>query len=474
MSSDTDPKAAALRTRLAELVTEQGRLLYVGTGLPHLFERALPVQERHFSRTWLYIPSHYLQMIRDQAGQGGSRQGVVWGDPLLCDDQPVFPLVCHGDVLAAIASDTAKLPEFSASELGAIQAWCDDQTSESTESVRAQSGTFIHELFQRDSSPQQFSKRALALLTHVWPRSCAGVYTEFEGTYHLRLASGDVSRWFRLTRQIQPDMAMRCLEAMYRQEYFVPADTLEDFPSFLDAMPDCLFIHEGILSPRSKQIILVTGPGALSRREARCLNEYARMISGLHEYQFATGAELMGEVSDLATNGTRGKTFDVMLTDLWGWLSQQISLSRLAVMPRGQADVWNEATVMQRKQDGASQIERVQIAVPASFTARILIGQTCGVQDIRTGELPESMAKERYVRHVLSESYLPLKSPDGVIGLMLVGSPSAGEYLEQEGDLLEKVAAYVSLWLQLSRTEQSAWSDSEVGRMAEAIRAEKV
>lgn len=458
----------------AELVGKHGRVLYTGTGFPHLFERTEPSGEHHFDRTWLYMPSHYLQMIRDQATGGGARNGLIWADPILCDDQPVFPLVYKGEVVAALSSDTSRLPEFSAADLSFILSWCEEEVSDSVEQVRMQSATFIRELFQRDSSPQQFMKRALGLLTIGWSRSCAGVYAEYQGTYQLRMATGDMSRWFRLTRQIHPEMAMRCLEAMYRHEYLIPADTTGDYPSFLDVMPDYLFIYEGLLSSRSKQFMLVTGPGTLTRAAARRLCEFARLISGLQEYQFASGAELLEDFSGLARQGIGHQSFDQMLTDLWGWLSQQISLSRLAVIQRQGKDGWEPATVIQRQQDGDSQLEQVVIEVPEHIIARLSAGESYDVHDIRSGDLSETLAKERYVRHVLSETYLPVQSPSGVDGLLLVGAPAAGDHLEQEKDLLGSVAGYISLWLQLDRAEKQLWSDADITQISGLTRTDRV
>lgn len=474
MTSSAEINNTCKTGQFIELSARHGRVLYTGTGFPHLFERTEPSGEHHFDRTWLYIPSHYLQVIRDQATSDSDHSGPVWADHILCDDQPVFPLVYKGEVVAVLSSDTSRLPEFSAADLSFIQSWCEAEVSDSVEQVRLQSATFIRELFQRDSSPQQFMKRALGLLTNGWPRSCAGVYAECLGTYRLRMATGDMSRWFRLTRQIHPEMAVRCLEAMYHHEYLVPADAVGDYPSFLEVMPDYLFVHDGLLSSHSKQFVLVTGPGALTRAAARHLCEFACLISGLREYQFASGAELLEDFSKLARQGIGTQSFEQMLSDLWEWLSQQIHLSRLAVMLRHENDGWGPTSVIQRQQDGDSQLAQVEIEIPEYILARLAAGESYDVHDIRSGDLSEKVAKERYVRHVLSEAYLPLRSPNGVDGLLLVGAPAAGDYLEQERTLLESVAAYISLWLQFHRAGQAQWSDAEITEMSGRIRTDRV
>jgi GAF domain-containing protein len=236
-------------------------------------------------------------------------------------------------------------------------------------------------------------------------------------------------------------------------------------------MPDFLFIHEALLSHRNKRFILATGPGALTPRAAIRLLEFCRLISGLQEFQFASGSELLANFSTLAARGTNSQSLEQLLSDLWGWLSQQISLSRLAVILQQGTDSWGQATIIQRRQDGESQLERLDVAIPEHISARLREGERHIVQDIRSGELSDLLAKERYVRHVLSEAYLPLKSPGGIGGIVLFGAPTAGDYLEEEGELLQSVAAYIALWLQLHGLEKAGWTNSE---MCSMMRADEV
>lgn len=454
MFSTTEQSEIRKTDWLAEILSRHGRVLYAGTGFPQLFERVERSGEHHFNATWLYIPSHYLQVITDQSDPRADRVGIVWAEPLLCDDRPVFPLIYKGEVVAVISSETAQLPEFDASELGTIQSWCAEQLADSADLVRERCGTFVRELFRGGDSPQLFMKRALSLLTNNWSRSCAGLYTECQGTYWLNLAIGDVSRWFRLQRQFYPEAAMRMLESVYRQENFLPADTLGDYPTFLDVMPDFLFVHEGMLSPRNKQFILMSGPGAISRSQAIKLKEYARLVSGLQEYQFASGGELIRSFTRLARTGITDLTLEQLLTETWGWLSQQISLSRLAVLCRVDSQADPCGLMIQRKQDGETEVARLELTIPASIREQLLDGKPYVVEDVRSGLLSDSIAKERYIHHILSEYYAPITTPNGVAGIAVFSAPSAGDYLAAESELLESVAAYISLWMQMDKARK--------------------
>lgn len=450
MSSATEQFQAGSAAGVAAIASRHGQVLYAGTGFPQLFERVDLSGEHRFKNSWLYLPSHYLQLIVEQADPRSERHGIVWAEPHVCDDTLVFPLVYKGEVLAALVTTAGTLPEFDSTELATINAWCTACVADSANQVREWCGTFVRELFRGGDSPQMFMKRLLALLTNVWSRSCAGVYTECQGTYWLNLATGDVSRWFRMQRQFQPDAAMRMLEPVYRSEYFIPADTVADYPTYLDILPDFLFIHEGMLSPRCKKFILMAGPGAISRSQAAQLKEYARLVSGLQEFQFATGGELVRSFSRLATSGTKDLTTELVLGEVWSWLAQQISLTRLALVCRIDSAEDPCGMIIERRQDGDSEVSRAEISIPAPISSHVLSGKSYMVEDIRSGLLSDTVAKERYIHHILSEFYAPIHTPEGVAGIAVFSAPIAGDYLETESELLESVAAYLGQWLQMN------------------------
>lgn len=460
MSSSLEQKVSSRTAQFAEIVARHGRVLYSGTGFPQLFERIENSGEHHFDGTWIYIPAHYLQMITDQSVARVERTGMVWAEPILCDDQPVFPLIYRGEVVALLSSDTAMLPEFDSSELAAIQGWCAEYLQDSPDDVREHCGAFVRELFRAGDSPQQFMKRSLTLLTNSWSRSCAGIYAECQGTYWLNLAIGDISRWFRLVRQIHPDAAMRLLESVYRHEYFLPADTVGDYPTFLDVMPDFLFVHEGMLTARNKQFLLLSGPGPISRAQAMQLREYSRMISGLQEFQFASGTELITSFSRIVQFGLSDMSFEQTVTETWAWLSQQISLTRMSILNRVDSTSKASGIVVQKMQDGEVQVTRKELQIPQFILERLMTGASYAVEDVRAGELTDSIAKERYLHYILSEYYLPLRSPDGNVGIAVFSAPTAGDYLTMEAQLLESVAAYFSLWLQMDRQREAKTGDS--------------
>ncbi|MBK7141127.1 MAG: hypothetical protein IPH75_03470 [bacterium] len=461
MSTRTEQRSASTAHWLSEIVSRHGRVFYSGTGFPQLFERIEQSGEHHFDNTWIYIPAHYLQMVADQSDQRGERTGIVWAEPILCDDRSVFPLLYRGEVVAMLSSDTSVLPEFDSSELNAIQGWCAEYVNDSPDQVRERCGMFVRELFRGGDSPQQFMKRAMTLLTNGWSRSCAGLYVESQGTFWLNLAIGDVSRWFRLVRHFHPEAAMRMLESVYRHEYFIPADTIGDYPTFLDVLPDFYFVHEGMLSPRAKQFILMSGPGAITRSQAMQLQEYARLVSGLQEFQFASGSELIPNFSRLAAQGVGESTFEQMLTETWNWLSQQISLSRVAILCRLDDSPTPCGLIIQRQQDGETQLARMELQIPPYIIERLKNGNGYAIEDVRGGELVDTIAKERYLHHILSEYYLPIQTPAGVIGAAVFSAPSAGDYLTMELQLLEAVTAYFSLWMQMDRRRDCHGKEAE-------------
>jgi hypothetical protein len=318
------------------------------------------------------------------------------------------------------------------------------------------SATFVRELFHRDSSAAQFTKRFFGLLTSEWHRSCAGLYAEHEGVYQLRLATGDVSRWFCLPRQLHPDATMHYLEAMYRQEYFVPAEFIQDYPVFLDTPPDFMFIHEGILSERSRQLMVLAGPGTIATLGVNCIQEYMRLLGELHELQFTNGIELLKEYEKLSTARVADAGLSGMLTDALTWLTQQMSVTQLGVMLRRNDGSWVPNTIVHCRHDGEPEVEPGNDpGIPGSIISLLEAGEQYHLGDIRQSELSEQQGKERYLRGVISEMYLPLKSPDGVMGALVVGSGAAGQYLTDCDELLQALAGYVSLWLQRAEHQRS-------------------
>ena len=198
----------------------------------------------------------------------------------------------------------------------------------------------------------------------------------------------------------------------------------------------------------------MSGPGAISRSQAIKLKEYARLVSGLQEYQFASGGELIRSFTRLARTGITDLSLEQLLTETWGWLSQQISLSRLAVLCRVDSQADPCGLMIQRKQDGETEVARLELTIPASIREQLLDGKPYVVEDVRSGLLSDSIAKERYIHHILSEYYAPITTPNGVAGIAGFSAPSAGDYLAAESELLESVAAYISLWMQMDKARK--------------------
>lgn len=458
-------QASALRI-LAEISGRCQGVMYVRSGPQQLFERLELTTGKQFAHSWLYVPSQYLHLLRDQlANRDEKTDGPSWLDPISGEDAMLFPVACGNEVVAMLATPDRRSPQIdSEDKVSLATAFCALHTGQQVD-VRQIATSFIRELFHRDSSVAQFTKRFFALLTSEWHRSCAGLYTERDGVYQLRLATGDVSRWFCLPRQLHPEATMQYLEAMYRQEFFVPADTVQEYPVFLDAPPDYLFVHEGILSQRSRQLILMAGPGTMATLGVNRILEYSKFLEVIHELQFANGLELLREFERIAAEGPVETDLESMLAERFTWVSQQMSVSRLAVVSKLGDGNWDHEKVIKQRQDGEIEVEsHEKHCIPDEIMKHLTEGESYYVGDIRQSILTEQQTKERYLRNVISEMYLPLKTPNGVIGALVVGSGAAGDYLKDCDELLQSLAGYVSLWLQRSGARHDEQQDIKAGR----------
>jgi hypothetical protein len=420
--------------------------LYLAGGFGQLFRRVHEGSSERFDNSWLYIPSGFpdLELAATESGDAPD-SSQPFGRAIVVDDQRLYPLVHQSRIVGVLVASGSTVPSGESVERLMARIAPIIAPAEQNDNLGEE---FAARLFHRDSSQQSFYRRLFAWLTDLWPKSFAGVYMESQGTYVLRTSVGNIDRCYRLPREMSAEVAERLLGAAGEGPKCTPLDTMPDHPAFLDAAPDILFVHSGINSDCTKQLIAVAGPGDVDWTLCRRLFEVASLVGSLKEHQFATSNGLIEFYSRLALEEFTGFNSPKLLADLFEHVSQQINLSQMVV-----------AVLDTRKQlvipfvlpgSGPTGEQSQPIApemFPDSIVAQVLKNEMYHMADINDGVLNVEQAKKRYFGNVKAESCVPLRTPQGVSGFLAFGSPISGSYLADREPLLVAVADFVAFYV---------------------------
>lgn len=419
--------------------------LYVATGSPLLFRRAGRLEQLHFDASWLYVPAFHPSGAADVHAAAVS--DVALGGMIDLEDWAAYPIVAGGETVGQIVLPRNEEPHLDQDHLVTLAGSLSTEFERDTCARPAVSELFVRNLFQRDAGPQQFTKRLLSLLSLEWPGSCAGTYVEYQGMHHLLLATGEVSRYYRLTRQLPLDKATEFAAACARKQPFLPAELLPDQATFLTSAPDLFYVHAGWQSERSPQYIVVVGPGDLGRRIARRLREICALTSSLHESQFITTTEVFDEYQQLSRTAVESTQLNAILSSTVERLGKQMQLSRIGYTLFNGDNTGTNAHVFLTCPNGeTTHAERDSLDIPDAVIKKIREGQPELIPDLTSGGLSETQSRQRYLDNVVSEYCMPVETSRGVVGVLALGSSVAGDYLARAVPTASAVAGLVSLW----------------------------
>jgi GAF domain-containing protein len=441
------PTGTALQfTPLAEAGLSPQARMYVATGSPLLYRRATRSEQLHFDASWLYIPAS-VQCESNRARTDATSE-VLLGPSIDLEDWRAHPIFAGAEIVGQLILPAKEMPGFDQSQLVGLAGSLGPELEKDLRSRPSISELFVQSLFQRDNSPQQFTKRLLSLLSLEWPGSCAGAYVEYQGMYHLLLATGEVSRYYRLNRQLSLEKGAQFARACATGEPFVPAELLPDQATFLTSPPDLYYVFCGWKSERSTQYIVIAGPGDLSRRTARRLNEVRTLASAMHESQFHTATDLFDSYQSLSQLNAAGENFDTLLQNATGQLGKQMQLSRVtcATFDSGDKPVTSARVFLSRPTGETSTEVRDHLDIPDYALQKVRSGESVLVPDLTSAGLKDAQARQRYLDNVASEYCMPVKTSQGVVGIVGCGSPVAGDYLTRTVTALSALRGLVSVW----------------------------
>jgi len=419
--------------------------LYVATGSPLLFRRASRTAQLHFDASWLYVPGTGTSCLDEARPQTIS--DVVLGRAIDLEDWLAYPIVAGGETVGQIVLPQGEQPDLDQNQLVCIAGSLSPEIERDQRVRPPVNELFVQSLFQRDNSPQQFTKRLLSLLSLEWPGSCAGAYIEYQGLHHLLLATGDVSRYYRLTRQLTLEKGAEFTAACVKAEPFLPAELLPDQATFLTSAPDLYYVRSGYKSERATQYIVVAGPGDVGRRTVRRLHEICTLTASLHESQFHTATELLDNYCSLSRMTPEADEFDAIMLSAADHLGRQMQLSRIVLTLFKGSGAGTQTKVLLTHPTGESTTEvREDIDIPEPVLQKIRAGQSELIPDLTSCGLDETQARRRYLDNVASEYCMPVETSRGVVGMVAFGSSVAGDYLEKTVRTLSAVTGLVSVW----------------------------
>ncbi len=435
--------------------------LYVATGSPLLYRRVGRTEQLQFDASWLYVPGamiHQPDNVRSQAVTD-----VALGHAIDLEDWTAYPLEAGGETVGLVVLPRDEQPELDQNRLVSLTGSLSPEIEKDQRLRPPVSELFIQHLFQRDGSPQQFTKRLLSLLSLEWPGSCAGAYVEHQGVHHLLLAIGEVSRYYRHTRQLSLDRGAEFAAACANKEPFLPAELLPDQATFLTTAPDLFYVHQGWRSERLSQYVAIVGPGDLSRRTSRRLHELCALTASLQESQFHTAAELLDGYRALSRTKPGSDEFNTIMLDTADQMGQQMQLSRVVLARFDDKQSGGKVRVILTHPAERSTIEeRERLDTPEPTLEKVRAGHSELIPDLTSCGLDDAQARRRYLDNVASEYCMPVTTSRGVVGIAAFGSSVAGDYLTKTAPTLSAVTGMVSVWSAMQEPPESPKKDSAI------------
>jgi len=466
--------------RLASQIGPIGMRLYASHGVPQLFSRVGADSGLQFEDSWLYLPATMLDTIQRSAAhlKVGGGPLVSMGNPFLADQHRFIPLIVDDKVAAVLVSDTSQIDQLPSLDIQELVAGLAFDRSQRSAMAAAVADAFIGRLFHRDNSLENFIRRTLTWISQVWPSSYAGMYVESQGVFVQRLTAGSLDRCHCLPREIGLEVAQSCQTSGDIAACLVPAELLPEQPAFLTTPPDFVCMSPGVAVDAGRQLLMFAGPGSISRQAVDQLSEISRLVSQLHVSQFTTCAELTRYYGRLGTATISDEQLSTTLQELFSNVAQQVSLSRV-VVDLGEAAVISRFREVIIRPGHATSVRPIGITeIPAVARETLLTGRPFHLGEIKLAGLDTQSAKERYLQNVRAELYVPITSGNMSQGLIIFGSPVAGEYLSTMQPLLQCLAEYI--WLHgrlasgVARGEIPATIRGECGVSAAAERRQTV
>ncbi|MCK4462675.1 MAG: GAF domain-containing protein, partial [candidate division Zixibacteria bacterium] len=454
----TESQKSLLQGHTTGLNLPSDARIYLAHGLPMLF-RLANAESDHAVGAWLHIPGTLLASMKHSLMVQGRnvQHNHIARTGIETDDLKLYPVLVAGEVQAVITVGPTSSFEPDPPTIDTILDVLSTRHADlETHDHHSLLGDFLNCLFVRDRSYDEFQKAVLELMTQQWPGSFAAVYFRSEGVHKLRLAVGDIHLSDRLKGTLKSTTARDWTEAIHREQFFLPADMMPDYPVAADHPPNYMFLHPGIISDRTEYMIVVLIPGNIGRVEIIALQQIARIASHLHESQFSTVSEVSSLYAHLAEYGATDGGFDKMLIEAFRLINRQVPVSRMVLARDG-----SPAEIIVAVSDGEPTVRKEpQLPIPNVLLTKLAAGNPVMVPDVRKSPC-HAGERESYIRDDLaSEILLPVGRPGDAAGYIAFGSPHAGRHLEMHRTVLEAVAKF--LWFCESLKTQQAHKEALV------------
>ncbi len=456
----TESQKSLLQGHATGLNLPSDARVYLAHGLPTVF-RLANAESDHAVGAWLHIPGTWLASMKQSLTVQGSEVQLnhIARTGIETDDLKLHPVLVAGKVEAVITVGTATSFEPDPPTIDAILDILSTRYADTEQHDHyGLLGDFLDRLFVRDHSYDEFQKAVLELMTEQWPGSLGTIYHQSEGIHKLRLAVGDIHLSDRLEGTLKSVTARDWTDAIRREQFFLPADMMPDYPVAIDHPPNYMFLHPGIISDRTEYMIVVLIPGNIGRVEITALQQIARIVGHLHESQFSTVAEVSSLYARLAEYGTTGGEFKKALLEAFRVVNHQVPLSRMVLAGDG-----SPAEIVVAGSDGEPTVRTEQQApIPSPQLTRLDADNPVMVPDVRKSPC-RAEEQESYLRdNVASEILLPVGHPGDASGYVAFGCPHAGRCLDSHRTVLEAVATFLGLY-QYLKTQQAHLEAMVVG-----------
>jgi hypothetical protein len=419
--------------------------LYMAAGLPQMFHSMAMPGEKPSRADWLYVPHSQVCSLRQavQVECSSPRRIGVSRHAVQTDDYKLYPAIYHGELAVFLALRHEEAWQLTDNLRAALMERLAARLRPDAGSEDHVPGTFVRQLFRCDQSMELFLKSALSLLAAQWPRCMAALYYASDGGYLLRMAAGEIRYGDALPREVGPVGSREWTDAIRRQQYFLPAELLPNYPVMLDTPPLFLFVHPAIASELTEYLLAVVVTGDITRPAAAGIHRFAQLIAGIHQSQFSTAGDLLAQYALLNDMVHSSLPLDETLKSLYTMIARHVDVTRLLF-----TTLDGPATVIRprRAEEPIASVHPLPSVPSECFGEhgkdRFLFVRDCK-DKYRGSEWSERYEHDR----VASELTFPINLPDRAAAVLAIGSTQEGEHLLDSLDFLEAAAKYLEVYL---------------------------
>lgn len=425
-----------LRGDLSGVTLPPDCAIYTSHGIPYLFRAA--TQSGHAEKPgWLYVPAVQCQSIRQSLTVEGSNpyRTHIGSQAIECEGGQALPVLVRGSLMAFVVSFSDTMPSLATSAKEAVLDALSQIEEDRHHLHRELIPQLVSSLFHPDGSANQFIRRSLGFLARQWPHALASCYVENDGVFSLCLAAGDISLSDHLPRELNVAVARQWIDAIRREEHFLPAELMPDELLLLGTPPRFLILHRGLRSTRTEYLVAVAVPGDISASSVISVIQTVAIMSQVHDSQF-TGisevAPLLGMVSRQDVSDVPGRLLRELF--LIGW--RHIGLSRLSLTLPDRGSRW----IVARSGDETPLIED-GTAIDYDHVVECLCGTPIYMEeDMPRDSQTKEFTRQDYLHNVKSQMHLAIECAQGSPAVLSIGSTEPGDHLRFSQDFFVAAA----------------------------------